>query len=227
MTNERWRIREPTRAVSRGRPALVPLLGLLLGGLACVSCFPSKLPDPRDTARAYAVAAEHGDSAALYSLLSTPGRLQYSQADVQRVISTERGELADEGRAFLSPDLRVEGTARLRFADGEEAALDLRNGRYGVTAAGALPGGARTPEEALDQLRRVLARRSYAGLMRVLSPATRAAVENDMRSMVEGLNEPGALPVQVNGDAAVVLVPGGHQIKLKREAGIWRIEDFD
>ena len=31
-------------------------------------------------------------------------------------------------------------------------------------SAGALPGGARTPEEALDQLRRVLARRSYAGV---------------------------------------------------------------
>ena len=118
-------------------------------------------------------------------------------------------------------------TARLRFADGEEAALDLRQGRYWVTSAGALPGGGRTPEEALEQLRHVLARRSYAGLMRVLSPATRAAVENDVRSFVDGLNEPATLPVQVSGDAAIVPVPGGHQIKLKREAGVWRVEDFD
>jgi hypothetical protein len=44
--------------------------------------------------------------------------------------------------------------------------------------------------------------------------------------MVEGLDEPGTLPVQVNGDAAVVSVPGGHQVKLKREAGVWRVEYF-
>src|SRR6202000_3221951 len=110
------------------------------------------------------------------------------------------------------PPARVAATARLRYADGEEAALDLREGRYWVTAAGALPGGGRTPEEALEQLRRVLARRSYAGLMRVLSPATRTAVESDVRAFVEGLNEPGALPMQVNGDVAVVPVPGGHQV---------------
>jgi hypothetical protein len=45
--------------------------------------------------------------------------------------------------------------------------------------------------------------------------------------MVDGLSEPGTLPVQVNGDAAVVAVPGGHQVKLKREGGVWRVEDFD
>ena len=73
----------------------------------------------------------------------------------------------------------------------------------------------------------MLARRSYAGLMRVLSPATRAAVESDLRALVDGLSEPGTLPVQANGDAAVVKVPGGHQVKLKREGGVWRVEDFD
>src|SRR5581483_8303244 len=112
-------------------------------------------------------------------------------------------ELAEEGRSLAAKDVRSEATARLRFADGEEAALDLRSGRFYVTSAGALPGGARTPEEALDQLRRVLARRSYAGLLRLLSPATRAAIENDVRALVDGLSEPAALPVQVTGDAAV------------------------
>lgn len=206
---------------------LPPSTPFLLLALNCVACAASRLPDPREAARSYATAAQRGDVDALYAMLSASARREYSRTDVGRLVSAERAELADEGRALMTPDLRVEATARLRFADGEEAALDLRDGVYGVAAAGALPGGARTPEEALDQLRRVLARRSYAGLMRVLSPATRAAVESDMRSMVDGLNEPAALPVQVNGDAAIVLVPGGHQIKLKREAGIWRVEDFD
>jgi hypothetical protein len=121
----------------------------------------------------------------------------------------------------------VRSQAQLRFEDGEEASLELRGGRFWVTSAGALPGGARTPEEALDQLRRVAARRSYAGLLRVLTPRTRAAIEEDLRSLVEGLERPDTLGVQVKGDTAAVDVPGGHHVRLRREGGIWRVEDFD
>lgn len=63
--------------------------------------------------------------------------------------------------------------------------------------------------------------------MRVLTPSTRAAIEHDLRSLVSGLERPETLHVQINGDAATVSVPGGHQVKLKRDAGVWRVEDFD
>ncbi len=160
-------------------------------------------------------------------MMSASSRRDRTEEEVAKAVADEHAELAEQGAALVRPGARVTATARLRYADGEEAALDLRDGRYWVTSAGALPGGGRTPEEALAQLRRVLARRSYAGLMRVLSPATRAAIENDVRTFVDGLNEPSTLPVQVTGDAATVPVPGGHQVKLKREGGIWRVEDFD
>lgn len=190
-------------------------------------CASTSVPDPHAAARAYAEAAERGDAEALYAMMSTPSRQARSKDDVKKMVAEEHDELAQQGKELARDDVRVEATARLRYADGEEAALELREGRYWVTAAGALPGGAKTPEEALEQLRRVLARRSYAGLMRVLSPTTRAAVENDLRALVDGLGEPGTLPVQANGDTAVVKVPGGHQVKLKREGGVWRVEDFD
>ncbi len=160
-------------------------------------------------------------------MMTAASRQARSRDELGKIVDDERAELAEQGRELQSPQVRVEATARLRFADGEEAALELREGRYWVTAAGALPGGARTPEEALEQLRRVLARRSYSALMRVLSPATRAAMENDVRTLVDGLTAPGTLPMQVLGDAAVVPVPGGHQVRLKREAGVWRVDDFD
>jgi D-serine deaminase-like pyridoxal phosphate-dependent protein len=169
----------------------------------------------------------HADGDVLYAMLSKSSREARSKDAVKKMVADEHDELAQQGKELARDDVRVEATARLRYADGEEAALELHEGRYWVTAAGALPGGARTPEEALEQLRRVLARRSYAGLMRVLSPTTRAAVENDLRTLVDGLGEPGTLPVQANGDTAVVKVPGGHEVKLKREGGIWRVEDFD
>jgi hypothetical protein len=200
------------------------LLFFLLSTQACAS---SRVPDPRDAARSYANAAARGDADALYTMLTTESRRTRSKEEIRKVVAGERDELAEQGRDLARPDVRIGATARVRYADGEEAALDLRDGAYEVTATGALPGGGRTPEEALDQLRRVLARRSYAGLMRVLSPTTRASVENDLRALVDGLSEPERLPVQLSGDAAVVPVPGGHQVRLKREGGVWRVEDFD
>jgi hypothetical protein len=204
--------------------AVMAAMACAMGAAACAS---TSVPDPHDAARAYAVAAARGDGDALYAMLSSSSRQARSKDDVKRMVAEERDELATQGKELGRADVRVEATARLRYADGEEAALELREGQYWITASGALPGGARTPEEALGQLRRVLARRSYAGLMRVLSPATRTAIENDVRSLVDGLDEPGTLPVQVNGDTAVVPVPGGHQVKLRREGGVWRVEDFD
>jgi hypothetical protein len=44
---------------------------------------------------------------------------------------------------------------------------------------------------------------------------------------VSGLEHPETLDIQINGDSAEVLLPTGHRILLKREAGIWRVLDFD
>jgi hypothetical protein len=205
--------------------------GAAAAALCCVvgatACAHARVPDPADAARAYAQAAERGDVDALYRMLTNASRLARSKGELEAMLGDERAELAEQGAALARADVRVEASAQLRFKDGEEASLDLEDGRYAISAAGALPGGARTPEGALDQLRRVLARRSYAGLLRLLSAPTRAAVENDLRTLVDGLNAPETLPVQLGGDSAIVQVPGGHQVKLHRDGGIWRVDDFD
>lgn len=190
-------------------------------------CLGRSVPDPRDAAAEYASAAAKGDADALYDMMTTSAQRARTRAEVKKLVAEERGELADAAKTLGGKDTRVEATARLRYDDGEEAQLDLRGGRFWVSAAGALPGGSRTPEQALEQLRRVLARRSYAGLMRVLTPQTRAAIEQDLRTLVTGLERPDTLRVEVTGDGATVSVPGGHSVKLKREAGVWRVDDFD
>src|ERR1700733_7535329 len=196
------------------------------GGLGS-ACTRRSVPDPRIAAAAYATAAAHGDSNALYAMMTSSARTSRSEDDVQRIVAEERDELAEQARAITARDVHVDARARLRFEDGEEAALDLREGRFWITSAGTIPGGAATPEEALDELRRVVARRSYAGLIRVLSPATRAAIEQDLRALVIGLERPDTLQVQTNGDTASANVPGGHHVKLTRVGGVWRIQDFD
>ncbi len=201
-------------------------LALALAILA-TGCSASQVPDPRVAAADYAGAAERGDADAIYDMMTAGARRTRSRDDVRAIVKDERSELAEQALALRSKDARVAATAHLVYADGERVSLDMDHGRFWVSAAGALPGGARTPEQALDQLRRVVARRSYAGLMRVVSPSTRAAIEADLRSLVTGLEKPETLPVQVTGDSAQVAVPGGHHVRLKREGGIWRVDDFD
>jgi hypothetical protein len=202
-------------------------IALLVLAAAQIACTGHSVPDPKSAADDYAAAAARGDADAIYEMMTTSAQKSRSRDDVRRLVKEQRGELAEQAKQVSARDARVEATARLRYEDGEEAQLELRDGRFWITTSGALPGGSRTPEQALDQLRRVLARRSYAGLMRVLTPSTRAAIEQDLRSLVNGLERPETLHVQVTGDAATVTVPGGHTVKLKRDGGVWRVDDFD
>lgn len=210
------------RSVRSSFPALALLAATALG------CGVARIPDPKDAVAEYAAAAARGDADAIYDMMSDKGRRALSRDEVRKIVADEKSELGDRGKAVTAPGVVVKSHARLRFADGEDATLVLGDdGAFRITSADALPAGARTPEQALDQLRRVLARRSYAGLMRVLSPATRSAIEGDLRSLVVGLEHPEGLEVQVAGDSASVQIPGGHEVKLRREAGVWHVEDFD
>ncbi len=191
-------------------------------------CLYQRMPDPRAAADVYADAASRGDADAIYDMLDEDARRALTREDVRKLVADQRKELADQAKAIRSTEARVQASARIRFADGEDAVLDLsESGHFLVASADALPAGARTPTQALDQLRHVLARRSYAGLLRVLSTPTRSAMENDLRSLVEGLENPEELDVQQSGETATVRVPGGHLILLRREGGTWRIDDID
>jgi hypothetical protein len=121
----------------------------------------------------------------------------------------------------------VQEAAEVRYLDGESAHLTVEDGRFRVASASGLPERPETPAEALASLRRALARRSYPQLTRVLSAESRAALESDMRTLVEGLQDPESLIIQVDGDHAEVVLPGGHQVWLRLESGVWRVDDFE
>lgn len=192
-----------------------------------MGCSSQPMPDPRLAADAFADAAARGDAEAIHSMLDEEARLALSPQDVRRLVADQRKELEDQAKAIRSKDARVKASATLRYADGEDVIVDLEDdGQFRIASADALPSGARTPEQALDKLRRVLARRSYGGLMRVLSSQTRGAMENELRSLVKALENPEELEVQQSGEKATVRLPGGHLIWLRREEGTWRIDDI-
>lgn len=190
-------------------------------------CATTGVPDPGPAAERFAAAAERGDADAIHSMLTEDAQRRYGTDGTRERVRDARTELARRGKALRGDATTVEAVATVRYLDGETASLEVQDGRFYVSSAAALPAGARSPVEALAQLRHVLARRSYAGLVRVLTAETRSAIESDLRSLVEGLEEPESLDVQVRGDTAVVSVPGGHQVTLRREEGVWRVRDFD
>jgi hypothetical protein len=204
-------------------------LGLWLVASASTGCStpPPVLPPPEAAVARYADALRSGDVDALYGMLDETSRRSLTRERVAALVADQRDELRVLGETLGSAPRPPVVHARLRFTDGEVVGLTRTEGVFRVEAAMGLPAFARTPVEALHHLRVVLARRSYAGLLRVLSPRTRAALEADLRSLVEGLREPEALEVEAAGDQATVRVPGGHRIKLRREEGSWQVDDFD
>jgi hypothetical protein len=192
-----------------------------------LGCGRSTLPDPQATVTAYAAAARDGDAEAIHSMLTSESQRALGLEGTRRLVADSAAELARQGEALASDEVRIETSAVMRFADGERATLVVEDGTFKLMAAGVLPAGARTPTDALAELRQALARRSYASLLRVLDEESRGALEEDLRALVVGLEEPDTLDVKVVGDAAEVTLPGGHWVKLKREAGTWKVEDFD
>ncbi|HEX3597869.1 MAG TPA: hypothetical protein VHU80_22325 [Polyangiaceae bacterium] len=201
-----------------------------LGAVAVVTvggCSRTTLPDPRSTAREYAEAAKRNDARAVYALLTDDARASYGVAGTEKLLADARDEIVAHANQMAAPGASVRAVAEVKYVDGETAVLAVEHGGYRITAAAGLPAGARTPSQALGELRGALSRRSYPALIRLLSADTRAAVEGDLRSLVTGLERPDALSVKVHGETAEVEIPGGHKVLLKREAGVWRIHDFD
>jgi hypothetical protein len=200
--------------------------GPFLAALSClVGCGRPALPDPRKAAMTYADAAVRGDSARIYALLSREARRTIGRDGTRALVRDARRELEVQGRALRAPRATVEAQAEVLLSDGSEVELSLEDGEFRIDAAATLPSAARTPAQALDGLRRALVRRSYPALLRVLSVEARGAMERDLRALVEGLEDPASLDVKVNGDRAEIELPGGHSVSLKREQGVWRVED--
>jgi hypothetical protein len=189
------------------------------------ACGRAELPDPRVAASAYADAAARGDSDALHALLTTEAKRTFGREGTRKLVADARAELGAQARALGRPGARVDATATVPLRDGTNVELELEPSGFRVASADTLPSGARTPVEALEDLRRALARRSYPALLRVLSVKARTAMERDLRSLENGLADPRTLDVKVTGDRAEVEIPGGHAVTLERDGGTWRVDD--
>jgi len=187
-----------------------------------------RVPKPEPAVATYAAAVQAGHVDAVYAMMSEESRRAMSKDELARILREQKAELKEHAEGLTSAERVLKARAEIRFSDGETVTLHLDGdeGAFRVTAADALPAAATSPAQALGQLRKVLARRSYQGLLQVLSPRTRAAIEQDLRILVEGLEQPESLDIEVVGDKASVSIPGGHRVNLVRKNGVWHVDDF-
>jgi hypothetical protein len=199
-------------------------IGCLWMPFACAS---QNVPEPREALQRYETAVREKNAAALHALLSADARRAVSVEDVKRWLEQSQPELQRRARVLVSPDSQWTTRATVRYVDGETATLTLEQGEFKVDAAAALPASARTPQEALSHLRRALAGRNYPALTRILTPDSARALESKFSGLVNALEQPQALPVQVEGNRASVVTADGHRIELEQEDGVWRVRDFE
>ena len=170
---------------------------------------------------------QKGDPRAAFQLLSAEAQRNYGPKGVEQLMAEHRDELVVAGQATASALARLEASASIEFADDRAARVMLERGRFRIAAAGAFPAAAATPLDALRELREVLARRSFAGLLRVLTRDRAQTLEASLEDLVKALNEPSSLELELEGRRAVAKLPGGHKIELEREDGLWRVKEFD
>lgn len=214
----------------RGHRAIfgkAPLFAVSLSVCTMACATTQRIPDPRAAADAWADAAERGDAEALHGMLTKRSAATLSKADVAATVGSAKAELKDQAREIRETK-EITAVAILRWEDGTEASLVLEKGQFRVQSALLMPGGGSRPEEAIAGFRDALHRRSYPALLRMLSPALRAAVEAQLKGLEKSIGDPEKLPIPPDaGDEIEIKLENGHKLRLKRIDKTWYIDNFE
>lgn len=209
---------------------------LLLAVLALGPLLPGCVrppPSPAEALVRVARALGGDDPQAAYQLLDEPTRTQLPY----KVFEERFRDTAPERRAQAAALTRrargpLQTTAVISFSDGTQLALERAPGplRPYLLRDLRLEGAqARSPEEALQLLVAAAEARSYAAVLRLLTPAQRQAIEAELRERVEKLR--GALQrrqaLDIKGDRARLQYDPRFYIDLKKERDGWRVQDLN
>ncbi len=195
----------------------------------------ASVPDPNVAATDWAAAAERCDGSAMYELLSKRSRATTSKTAFEAAVKENCAEVKAQGvgvREVSATGAGKEGVHAIvivTFDDGKKASLVLKGGRFFVQNAMFLPGGAATREEVVTAFHEAIKTRSYSMILRLLSPALRAAVEAQLKGIEKALDQPDAvqIPPDATGDEVEIKLENGHKLRLKRVDKTWYIDNFE
>jgi hypothetical protein len=221
-------------------PAAVALAGLLLATGPLGGCFASTTRDPQSTLHAYARALEEGRAEDAYRLLSDDARRSLSFQAFKATIDGSPEEAKEIGRALDRSTAPAVITATVTAPSGEALELVWSHGRWTLDASAIDLYRDDTPRHTIEGYVRALERKRYEVILRYVPEAHRegldaaklkAAWEGPDKEAIEvvllGLKQ--SLPsatIEEVGDHAQMAYGSG-VMKLVKEHGRWRIEDFD
>jgi hypothetical protein len=185
--------------------------------------------DPAATVLAWSEAMARGDVEALWALLASSVREGTDRERFGAALADAAEELRAQATALRARARAGEVVARARqtLASGEAVTLVRDPDGWRMDGGVLDAGGLRSPEDAVIALRRALLRRSLPGVLRLLARGVRAQVEAELARVIDATAHPEALDARVDGDDAVVVLPGGGAVRLRREASEWRIVDVE
>lgn len=192
---------------------------LLLSGCART---PPPVQPPSPTARRLAAALQQDEPEAAYRLLSPAVRREVSLQQFRRQWEENTAERRMLGKA-LQQAAPPRAHAAVVLENGERIPLVLEEGYWRLQGDVMNVAAMATPADAVAALRRALQRRSMDGLLRLLSRRQRAAWEARFEEIIEETRDPLDLEIEIDGQKAVVHTGDGDVIRLRKEAGEWRV----
>jgi hypothetical protein len=219
------------------RGTLVPLI-LALAALAPACA--NRSQDPESTLHAYAKALEDGRAEDAYRLLGDEARRGISFEAFKKTLESNPADAKEIGLALSRPTTPAVITATVTAPSGETLELVWNDGQWKVEATSIDLYRDDTPRHALEGYARALERKRYDVILRYVpeahregldAPKLKAAWEgpdkDEIEQVLAGLKQ--ALPtasIEETGDHAQMAYGAG-VIKLVKEHGRWKIEDFD
>jgi hypothetical protein len=217
-----------------------------LTGLAAVlaaalpACATAGSQDPESTLHAYARALEEGRAADAYRLLGDEARRGMSFEAFKKTLESNPDDAREIGRALERPTTPAVITATVTAPSGEALSLVWNGGRWKIEASALDLYRDDTPRHALEGYARALERKRYDVILRYVPDAHREGLDvaklktawegpdkDEIEQILAGLKQ--ALPagsIEVAGDRAQMAYGAG-VIKLVKEHGRWKVEDFD
>jgi hypothetical protein len=219
-----------------GRGLLPLALALAMGAPACAA----SSQDPESTLHAYAHALEEGHAEEAYRLLSDEARRGMSYESFKKTIESSPDDAREVGRSLSRPTTPAVITATVTTPTGETLELVWADGRWKIDASAIDLYRDDTPRHTIEGYVRALARKRYDVILKYVPEAHREGLDeaklktawegpdkDEIEKVLAGLKQ--ALPsgsIEETGDRAQMAYGAGI-IKLVREHGRWKIEDFD
>ena len=215
-------------------------LWLLASFAACSACSPAGARDPASTLHAYAHALEEGRAADAYRLLSDEARREMSFTAFKKTLESSPDDAREIGRSLSRPTAPPVITATVTAPSGQTLDLVWNDGQWRIEASAIDLYRSDTPRHALEGFVRALEKKRYDVILRYvpdahhegldaakLKAAWEGADKDEIEVVLAGLKQ--ALPsgsIEETGDHAQMPYGAG-VVKLVKEHGQWKVEDFD